>query len=65
MTIKAEEIHELLAVAREILREHRRMALWADVYGRIRSDPRTTDTVAEARATDALHSFDNMFKEGP
>ena len=65
----APEIKEMLAVARELMREHRRMQLYASVYhGSLgASNMRTlADSIAEATAIQALVSFDAQFpKEAP
>jgi hypothetical protein len=73
MIASPEEIRELLSTVREILREHRRMALYAQAYkdastrlynGMHGTETHTTDdNYRHDRATHAVLAFDNMFKE--
>jgi hypothetical protein len=73
MIASPEEIRELLSTVREILREHRRMALYAEVYkdastrlhkGFHGTETYTTDdNYRHDCATNAVLAFDNMFKE--
>lgn len=62
MTIQADEIRELLAVAREILREHRRMALYSEMYLAARQWNAATPFCGEC-ARESLRQFDMEFKE--
>jgi hypothetical protein len=63
MIASPEEIRELLSTVREILREHRRMALYASVYARELQTENKCSTWAHDAAVNAVLAFDNMFKE--
>jgi hypothetical protein len=63
MIASPEEIRELLSTVREILREHRRMALYASVYARELQTENKYSTWAHDAAVSAVLAFDNMFKE--
>jgi hypothetical protein len=65
MIASPEEIRELLSTVREILREHRRMALYASVYARELQTENKYSTWAHDAAVNAVLAFDNMFKELP
>jgi hypothetical protein len=59
----APEIKEMFSTVREILREHRRMALYASVYARELQTENKYSTWAHDAAVNAVLAFDNMFKE--
>jgi hypothetical protein len=73
MNIQPAEIQELLATVREVLREHRRMALYAETYKgasvhmrtglRGQETQTTEDSYRHDRAVNAVLAFDNIFKE--
>jgi hypothetical protein len=60
VNIQPAEIQELLATVREVLREHRRMALYVEVY--TTQHPRW-GMMQHPAAMEAVLAFDNMFKE--
>jgi cation transport regulator ChaB len=63
MIASPEEIREMLSTVREILREHRRMALYADVHASSLQNDRWGEKFAHDAAVNAVMAFDNMFKE--
>jgi hypothetical protein len=63
MIASPEEIRELLSTVREILREHRRMALYAEVYADAVKMGAIEGKYANDTAVRAVLAFDNMFKE--